>query len=382
MSLVNDRRIGAMMFGVSNGLTGLAMFGVVAKGVSLVAVPFIAGSSLQAYFLGISLSVVLLFRIPHVAWLFTTLAAACLFALMLLLPVPVAPVGGAMGVTVFCVLAMGFGAWFAGKSLRVKEVATHRMIPWVDVPYHTASVLAIVIVPRMQVSFSTLLRADCALLLVASFLDFRASRILRRATSTSQSAQDSASPPTGNAALLGAALILLTAGIQGGVVSFVHHIPRLAPAVGKTFATDVLAASYIGAALGAFASAFHRAHINRGHIKYIRTKSGVLLPAFVAVSLAAGCLGGAFVGGENGLVAATIVMTIASILAFQLLVIPLLHDIAVLTLRTPFVQYCYCAMGFAVFLSMAVLQNVRSAPSLFAFVAVASVCSLIVLRRA
>lgn len=379
---MDNRQLGALTYGVSNSLSALAMFGVVAKAVSLVAVPFVAGSSLQAYFLGTSLSVLLLFRYPHIAWLFTLCALACIFALMLLLPPPpVAPIKGAQGVVVFVVLALAFGCYFAGRSLRVKEVATHKMIPWIDVPYHTTSVLAILIVPRVPVSFGTLLLADCAFLCGAAVLDFYASKVLRQTTPAAQAAQDGITPPTGNAILLGAALILLTASIQGGVVSFVHQLPRFAPSMGITFSTDVLAASYMGAALGAFACAFLRAQISRGKVKYIATKWGVLIPTFVAVLTSAGFLGCALAGGSKGLVAVTIVMTVGSILSFQLIVIPLLHDIAALRPRTPFVQYCYCAMGVAVFLSMAVLQTVGSVLVLFTFVAFTSACSLILLRR-
>jgi len=369
------------LFGVSNGLTAVAMAGVVAKGISLIDIPLIAGSSLQAYFLGISLSVLLLLTLPHRAWFFTLFSSACLLAVAQLIPNPVVPITGVKGVAVFFLLAIGFGGWFAGRSLRVRAVALHEMIPWIDVPYHVAAVSAILLIPRMPIPFRTLLLIDCAILLLASALDSMASRVLHRTVSPAQPTEIRRRDLAGNAMMLAIAVVMITASVQGGTVSFVHHIPHFAPGSRATFATDVLAASYVGAALGAFACALLRTQIRRGRIKYVATRCApTLLPAFVPVILAASFLAAAIAAAIFGQVFVAIAMTVFAIVSFQLVVIPLLHDIAALTSKTPFVQYCYCAMGLGVFVAMAALQLTRSPFEISACVTIAAISSLVALR--
>ena len=88
------------------------------------------------------------------------------------------------------------------------------------------------------------------------------------------------------------------------------------------------------------------------------------------------------VTGQFGRVYTALGLIAAGVVAFQIAAIPILHEIAILTPNSPYLQYSYCVMGFAVFLAMAIGSHVSSVIGICGFAAIVTLGAIWAVRRA
>lgn len=196
MSLHQKQSVSYSLFSISNFLAAIGGGVVLGKGVGILDVPILQGSSLLAFFVGTAIGLMFLKCTPKkFSEIFSQWFSICGGITSIILCVIFiyfsfkGKLSGNFALLFFVLLSVRFGFWFYSRVLRVSKAAGQRQgIAWVELGYYSGVIIGLIlwVFLGININITAALLVDAFLQLSAGILDLIENKISQKKEITSE----------------------------------------------------------------------------------------------------------------------------------------------------------------------------------------------------